>query len=110
MAEMNIVVTLTTINFDDYNNISCGHFSAILPPKRFTAEYARRILNQQAIPHILKCSVNSVTLSNLAMDARGYAFSIVPHTHETRDALKRLTLGENMSVTIEVEAPDDFGV
>ncbi len=110
MAEINIIVTLTTITLDEYDNISVGHFSATLPPKRFSAEYARRILNEQAIPRILQCSVNYVTLSNLSYDARGYAFNIVPHSRETREVISSLKVGENMNVTIEVEAPDDFSV
>ncbi len=108
MVEMNIVVTLTALGFDDYNNVSSGHFSATLPPKRFSAEYARRILNEQAIPFVLKCSVGYLTLTNLSMDARGYAFSILPRTSETREALTKLNVGENISVVIKVEAPDDF--
>ncbi len=108
MTTIKIIVTLTTITLDEYDNISVGHFSATLPPKRFSAEYARRILNEQAIPFVLKCSVGYLTLTNLSMDARGYAFSILPRTSETREALTKLNVGENISVVIKVEAPDDF--
>lgn len=109
MAEINIPVTLVTTKFDDYNNIESGHFSATLPPNRFPAPDARGILNEQVIPQLLKRPVGSVTLTNLARDARGYAFSIVPHSPETKAALANLTEGESIIIPIEVDTPDDFG-
>lgn len=109
MAEINIPVTLVATNFDDYNNIESGHFSAALPPSRYPVEVARLILNEQVIPQLLKRSIGAVTLANLARDARGYAFCIVPHSLETKAALANLTEGESIIIPIEVDTPDDFG-
>lgn len=108
MAKIDLIVTLVSIGFDDYNNIDSGHFSVALPPSRFPVEVARQILNEQVLSHILNLPKNYTTATNLSRDARGYAFSVIPHSVETREALANLTEGESITVAIEVETPPDF--
>lgn len=108
MAIVNITVTLVSVTLDDYNAVSIGHFSATIPPTRFSPKETRQIINEQAIPYILQLPVNYANLTNLSYDARGYAFNIIPHTPETRDAISYLPVGEKLNVEIEVEAPVDY--
>lgn len=109
MATINIKVTLAMVTLDKYDNISVGHFSATLPPKCFIGADARRILNEQVIPEILKLPVNYVKAEGLSYDARGYAFNIIACDLDVRAAIGSLNVSEDMSVSVDVEAPDDFG-
>lgn len=109
MATLNIMVTLAMVTVDKYDNLSIGHFSAVLPPNRFPAADARKIINEQVIPRLLKIPRNYISADdNLSYDARGYAFNIVAHNLDIRAAIGSLKVSEEMTVSIEVDAPDDF--